>query len=187
MSQRLSMMSIERSGVRTCTFPGHRPSSWPLREAALGVGVSPAPDQVGGRLPRLLASRTRTWVRAPLASSKLVCRAAHGSCRAGCSLQPVSAGQAGGPVRWRHCGRGIRSDRPSTSSAVRRGRGRRLGRRIRYSTGCARESPASSGSRAVTIRGRCPRARCPEPTRHRRSRTDAWSVRIGSRSSTPRS
>ena len=96
------MMSIERSGVRTWIVPwmsshwrasARRVTSWsgarPRRMRSPAAAASAASP-----------SRTTTQVRAPSASSKLVCRAAHGSRPAPTApLQPVAAIQAGRPLR----------------------------------------------------------------------------------------
>ena len=182
------MMSIERSGVRTWTVPWMS-SHWlaTARSVASWSVVRPRRMRSTAAVaPSASPSSTRTWVVAPSASSKLVWRAAHGSMpapTAPSSLCPRSrpAGRSGAPLRPRNS---VRSAvhavcrPPRSRNATRPPNSVFHGLRIR--------SACVSGSSAVTIWGRWPRARCPAPTPRRRSRTGAWSARIGSRSSAPR-
>ena len=111
----------------------------------LVVGRPPAPDEVGRRrgVVRLAEQHDDLGPRSVGELEAGLQGGARIQAGAGGSLQPVirGPGRRAGPER--RCGRGTRSDRPSTPSAARRGRGRRPGRRTRCSTGCARGAPAS--------------------------------------------
>ena len=155
MSQPFSRMSIERSGVRTWTVPWASPQKLATsRSVASWFAVRPRRMRsAAAGAPSASPSSTTTWVRAPLASSKLVWSAAHGSMPA--PVAPVSRcppsrpeGHSGAPLRPRN------SVRSAVHAVCRPSRSRKATRPPNsVFHGFRTRIAFVSGSSDVTIRG----------------------------------
>ena len=148
-------MSIDRSGVRTwivpCTSSQKLATS---RSVASGSACRQRRTRsAAAGAPAASPSSTSTWVRAPLASSKLVWRAAHGSIPA--PVTPVRrcplsrpAGRSGAPLRPRN------SVRSAVHAVCRPPRSRNATRPPNsVFQGLRARIALVSGSNDVTIRG----------------------------------